>query len=69
MFSIVLFSGVREVGSIESQLELEACRVLIQAGRPSTVPVSEVASLKEIYNPPSKIRPGGTEAQQGYSIA
>ena len=21
------------------------------------------------YNPPSKIRPGGTEAQQGYSIA
>ena len=50
MFSIVLFSGVREVGSIESQLELEACRVLIQAGRPSTVPVSEVASLKDIYS-------------------
>ena len=23
----------------------------------------------DIYNPPSKIRPGGTEAQQGYSIA
>ena len=23
----------------------------------------------ERFNPPSKIRPGGTEAQQGYSIA
>ena len=50
MFSMVLFSGVREVGSIESQLELEVCRVLIQAGRPSTVPVSDVASLKENYS-------------------
>ena len=25
--------------------------------------------IQFIYNPPSKIRPGGTEAQQGYSIA
>ena len=46
MFSMVLFSGVRDAGSIDSQLELEACRVLIQAGRPSTVPVSELESLK-----------------------
>ena len=47
MFSMVLFSGVREEGSMDSQLELEACSVLIQAGRPSTVPVSELESLKQ----------------------
>ena len=47
MFSMVLFSGVRDEGSIDSQLELEACSVLIQAGRPSTVPVSELESLKQ----------------------
>ena len=31
------------------------------------VPGTEV--YFSFYNPPSKIRPGGTEAQQGYSIA
>ena len=50
MFSMVLFSGVRDEGSIDSQLELEACSVLIQAGRPSTVPVSELESLKPNYS-------------------
>ena len=45
MFSTVLLRGVSEVGSIDNQLELEVWSVLIQAGLPSTFPVSLLESL------------------------